>query len=345
MVLDGLRACRDAELQLAGVAAETGQQRVAGNVGRRVVVRRSGRSPGPATAATRSHSAGEGCGSHRWTSRCSASATTTSSCAVVSRVGPNSDSRPGRSTRSGSVRSRWQAGARRSAGLGRPTRPRTCRHSSACQRRSSDTSESSPSAHDRSIDGRCAPYESYSAARWRAVASRRPVRCASADVADAEVPPERRAPLLRRALVDGLQQRPDQPVRLPRIVVGLDPRGTGEGVGDQRRRVRESDVGAHAVLFTGDVPSTCDSRWVTHRSTPLAGTATTSGANGSAGGSRSTSASPSTSRSARSDRCRCSTGRASPVQTHRLTLSCQTLMTATDGGWADSTAPTGAMPS
>ena len=39
-------------------------------------------------------------------------------------------------------------------------------------------------------------------------------------------------------------------------------------------------------------PSTCDSRWASHRSTPLAGTATTSAANGSAGGTASTSASP-----------------------------------------------------
>ena len=36
MVFDGLGASGDPELQLAGVAAETGQQRIAGNVGGRV---------------------------------------------------------------------------------------------------------------------------------------------------------------------------------------------------------------------------------------------------------------------------------------------------------------------
>ena len=123
------------ELQLAGVAAETGQQRVVGDVGGR---RRSWRlGTSCACGAMRSHSAGEGCGSHRCTSRCSASASTTSRCAVVSRVGPNSDSRCGRSTRLGSARRRWQAGERRSAGLATPIRRRTRRHSSACQRRSS----------------------------------------------------------------------------------------------------------------------------------------------------------------------------------------------------------------
>ena len=70
-------------------------------------------------------------------------------------------------------------------------------------------------------------------------------------VADAEMSRERRAPLLRRALVDGLEQRPDQPVGTPRIVVGLDTSGTSQGVGDQRRRVWEPHVGAHAVLLAG----------------------------------------------------------------------------------------------
>ncbi len=116
MVFDGLGASGDPELQLAGVAAETGQQRIAGDVGGRVVP--APRNRQCVCSATRSHSAGEGCGSHRCTSRCSASATTTSSCAVVNRVGPNSDNRYGRSTRSGSARSRSQAAASRSARLG-----------------------------------------------------------------------------------------------------------------------------------------------------------------------------------------------------------------------------------
>ena len=58
-------------LQLAGVAAERGEQRVADQLGRRVVVAGDRRRRAPASA---SHSAGEGCGSQRWTSRCSPSA-------------------------------------------------------------------------------------------------------------------------------------------------------------------------------------------------------------------------------------------------------------------------------
>ena len=51
-----------------------------------------------------------------------------------------------------------------------------------------------------------------------------------------------------------------------------------------RARRREVDVGADPVGAPGVAPSCADSRWVSQRSIPRVGTATTSRANGSAGG-------------------------------------------------------------
>ena len=129
--------------------------------------------------ASRSQSTWEGCGSQRCTSRCSASASSTCSCSVVSRVGPKTDSRAGSSTIPGSRRSRAHAGSSRCAGLSDPISARTRRQSSACQVRSSSSgrpwpSVSRPAAQSRSMAGRCAPYPENSAASFWAVATRRP---------------------------------------------------------------------------------------------------------------------------------------------------------------------------
>ena len=72
-------------------------------------------------------------------------------------------------------------------------------------------------------------------------------------------------------------------------------RRAGRGTGSRRWRTRRR-------RRPGDVPSTVESRWVSHRSMPRVGTATTSGVNGSSSGSMTMSARASTRRSARSAR-------------------------------------------
>ena len=96
-------------------------------------------------------------------------------------VGPNTDSRTGRSTSAGSVRTRSAAGSTRSAGLGDPRAADAGRHSSGCQRRSSGSgapapAASTPAAHSRTMSGRCDAYEAKSAASFCATARRRPER-------------------------------------------------------------------------------------------------------------------------------------------------------------------------
>jgi len=125
--------------------------------------RRVGTSAGTA-CATRSHIPSDGCGSQRCTSRWAASASSTARVTGVSRVGPKTERRSGRSTRVGSARRASQAGARRSAGLGAPMRARTWRKSSACQAWSGPScpvpllvpSVSRPASQSRIMPGRCA---------------------------------------------------------------------------------------------------------------------------------------------------------------------------------------------
>ena len=134
---------REPHLQLAHVAPERGQQRVRGGVGARVGGARRHARPGRATLA---QSAGEGCGSHRCTSRCSPSAARTASSCAASRVGPNSDSRSGSAATAGSARRAAHAASTRSAGSGPPIRARSRRHSSGCHARSASTSRTRPPA-------------------------------------------------------------------------------------------------------------------------------------------------------------------------------------------------------
>ena len=65
-----------------------------------------------------------------------------------------------------------------------------------------------------------------------------------------------------------------------------------------------NDTPAHTPSPRRPRPRTCESRWLSHRSTPRAGTSTSSSANGSGSGSASRAPSPSASRSVRSARWR-----------------------------------------
>ena len=90
--------------QLAGVTAQRAEQRVAHQVGRVVVGTRhlAPRAVGPSA----SHSAGEGCGSQRCTSRSAPSASSSATSVSGSRVCPKSESRGGRSRSAPPLRSR-----------------------------------------------------------------------------------------------------------------------------------------------------------------------------------------------------------------------------------------------
>ena len=100
-------------------------------------------------SASRSQRAGEGCSRKRWTSRCSASASSTARRPAGRRVSPNSASRGGRSASCGCARSRAHASTIRSAGPGSGIAASRRRHSSACQ------PSPPPRAHSRSSSGRC----------------------------------------------------------------------------------------------------------------------------------------------------------------------------------------------
>ena len=63
-----------------------------------------------------------------------------------------------------------------------------------------------------------------------------------------------------------------------------------------------NEIPAHTPSPLSPAPRTCDSRWLSHRSTPRAGTRTNSSANGSGRGLASSVPSPPTSRSVRSAR-------------------------------------------
>ncbi len=149
-----------------------------------------------------------------WTSRWTASARSTLRCPAGSRVSPKSDSRAGRSTSSGSSRSRAHAPSTRSAGSGTPIRSRSRRHSSACH----SPSASSPRAHARTISGRCSAYRSNSSARCRtAREAPSPPRRIHLLARAAEMRRQARQPRLPKTLVNDLEQRPDRPLRQPRI--------------------------------------------------------------------------------------------------------------------------------
>ena len=67
----------------------------------------------------------------------------------------------------------------------------------------------------------------------------------------AQVIGQRCQPGLAERLVDDLQQRPDRTLRQPRVGLGIDPGGDGDGVGEQPVRGGELDVGTDAVAAAG----------------------------------------------------------------------------------------------
>ena len=273
------RARRGPRRRAGGCAASS----AVGSSARRSDRRRVGRG-----RATRSHSAGDGCSRNRWTSRCAASARRTCRWPAGSRVRPNSDSRarevdaaPGRRA---AARRR---GSRRSAGPGTPIRARSRRHSSACQAASARRSPASgrrrgPGA---SISGPVQRVAVEQAGEVADALSRRARRTGSGGV----VPSPRWAASVAshgspsapsttsssgqtaRSGSHGSSRRVDAR-RRPRP--RRRPAGAGTGTRRSRRSRRRGPDGA---------PSTADSRWVSQRSMPRVGTATTSGANGSAG--------------------------------------------------------------
>ncbi len=109
------------QLQLAGVAAERRQQRVRHDgrpSGRHAAAGRSGDRARRRRAPTARPRGAAATGARRGARPARRARATWS---VVSRVGPNSDSRCGRSPRAGSARSAAHAASSRSAGLGVPT--------------------------------------------------------------------------------------------------------------------------------------------------------------------------------------------------------------------------------
>ena len=117
-----------------------------------------------------------------------------------------------------------------------------------------------------------------------------------------EVEAQRVAPRLSRVGVDDLEQRPDEGVGRPRVLlVGAGDRSATRLRGDRNRTPAQTPSSRPSAG-----PRRCESRWDSHRSTPLAGTITSSWANGSGSGVRRRSASPSRRRSARGARWRSS---------------------------------------
>ena len=131
------------------------------------------RMTGPPSPARASHSAGDGCGSQRWTSRHSPSAASSSTSVTGSRVCPKRDNRSGRSRPAPPSRRSSRARACRRSGAGTSTWASRRRHSSGCQARSSSSgapapSVSRPSRQSVTRVGRWTAYEAKSPASRRA---------------------------------------------------------------------------------------------------------------------------------------------------------------------------------
>ena len=206
--------------------------------------RSSARATGPAAAvgASASHSAGEGCGSHRWTSRCSPRARSSSTSVTGRRVWPNRESRAGRSRPSAPSRSCASVVAWRRSGAGASTRTTSRRHSSACHRRSGSSVPPAPSVSYadapvadelRALDGvggeEAGEPAGHGVAAGRAVVG---------GVAAAEVAAEVVEAGGAHRLVDHLEQRPRQPVGAPGVLgVAVEQhRRPASGASRSRRR-------------------------------------------------------------------------------------------------------------
>jgi hypothetical protein len=108
--------------------------------------------------------------------------------------------------------------------------------------------------------------------------------------------------VLAQTLVDDLEQGPQRPLPQPRILVRVNTGRRCNRAANEPTREREVHVGTHAIAASGRRPRCADRRCVSHRSIPRVGTATTSAANGSLGGSAKSPPRTRTSASARSAR-------------------------------------------
>ena len=170
------------------------------------------------------HSAGEGWGSQRWTSRCAASAASTRSWSGSSRVSPNTDSRSGRSSASALAVEPGRAAGRLLGRLRhRQGRSRSRRHSSACQARSAargaggvDVLADPPAVDQPGRSRRTRRTDRPGAGRSTNAGRRGTAPPAAPRDGSTAAPPR-----LVAGLVDDPQQRPDRPLRLPRVRVGI----------------------------------------------------------------------------------------------------------------------------
>ena len=244
--VDGPGQDRQRALQLAGVTAERGEQGVSGvRRGAVVVARHRSLRLGPARSA---QSAAEACGSQRWTSRCSPSAPSSSTSVAGSRVWPNRESRPGRSSPVPPAASAASVCSWRTSGGGSPTRDTSRRHSSACHARSSGSgsrpSVSSPRRHARTMSSALAGVRRVQPGQpaGDGVAPARAQLALLPGHAVTEVSGQRRAPRLVERVVDHLEQRPGQPVGVPGVL-----QIACRAASDQGPRAEEPDPRAHAV--------------------------------------------------------------------------------------------------
>lgn len=194
------------------------------------------------------------------------------------------------------------ASVSRSAGLGVPMRRRSRRHSSGCHW--SPGWSRSPSSHDRSIWGRWTLYRSKRSATWRTLAKRR--------VSPAGAALTRWA---RRGASHGssrLSATTSSSGHTERAgahgsVLGSIPPATASAAPMIVPGKGHSTLAHTPSWPPGLVPRWSDSCWVSHRSTPRVGTATTSAVSGSSSGVARSWPSMATSPSARSERWRWST--------------------------------------
>ena len=250
---------REPQLQLADVAAERGQQRVARR--RRRVG--SARARGPRRGRRRdacptARARGAAATGARRGAR--PSAASTASC-VARQPGGAEQRQPLRQRAARGVGS--QRGARRGRAARRGPGRRSARAAAAtapaATRRSAGTSASSP-ARQASQQlgpvggvgveqlGQCASHGDLLRARSRWA-------CRAAHHGSPA------------AASSDLQQRPHRPLRVPRVVVGGHPVAPPIGVGHHRGRGAEGHARADAVA-AGRAPSRCDRRCASQRSTP-----------------------------------------------------------------------------
>ena len=214
------------------------------------------------------------------------------------RVSPNSDSRCGRSSSSNSVWIRWHAVVNRSAGLGRPIRVLSRRHSSGCQPSAPSLAGCPGAQHVGAVHpvvvGQVGDVVDHAEAVGGVVGA--PARAL-------EVLGQHRQPRLGEALVHDAPAAatPTAPAATDpgraRFPWRPTPRRGSAGPGNGKSTFAQTPSARPAV-----VPSRVESRCVSHRSIPRVGTAMISGAKGSSSGSSSVSARPSARRSARSAR-------------------------------------------